>query len=76
MKTSFSVSECFSGLITRESWKTTYPAFKPGMMGYCGAAYRAQLELYFRLENFRSDTAQNWFLAKVLSKIQASSRRK
>ena len=76
MKTSFSVSECFSGLITRESRKTTYPAFNPGMLAYCGAAYRAQLKLYFRLENFWSDTAQNWFLAKVLSKTKASSRRK
>ena len=76
MKTSFSVSECFSGLVTRESWKTTCPAFKPGMMGYCGAVYRAQLGLYYRLENFRSDTAQNWFLAKILTKSKASSRRK
>ena len=76
MKTSFSVSECFSGLVTRESWKTTCPALKPGMMGCPSAAYRAKLKLYIRLQDFRSDWAQNWFLADVLTKIQTSDRSK
>ena len=77
MKTSsLSFSECFSGLVTRESRKTTCPAFKPGMMGCCGAAYRAKLKLYIRLQDFRSDMAQNWFLADILTRIQTSSRRK
>ena len=76
MKTSFAFPSVSLALTTRESRKTTYPAFKPGMLAYCGAAYRAQLKLSFRLENFRSDTAQNWFLAKVLSKTRTSSRSK
>ena len=52
MKTSFSVSECFSGLLSRESRKTTCPALKPGMMGCPSAAYRAKLRLYIRPQDF------------------------
>ena len=76
MKTSFSVSECFSGLLSRESRKTTCPALKPGMMGCPSAAYRAKLRLYIRLQDFRSEWTQNWFLADVLSKIQTEDRSK
>ena len=70
------VVHCFSGLVSRESRKATFPALKPGMMGCCGAAYRAKLKLYIRLQDFRSDRAQNWFLADVLTKIQTDDRSK
>ena len=76
MKTSSVFPSVSLALTTRESLRTTCPAFNPGLLAYCGAAYRAQLKLYYQLENFRSDTAQNWFLAKVLGKTKTSSRSK
>ena len=36
-------------------------------------AYRAQLKLYAQLEDFRSDTGQNWFLAKVIANTKKDS---
>ena len=70
---------CFSGDISslrRESRKTTCPALKPGSMGCPAAAYRAMLRLYIRLQDFRNNWSQNWFLADILSKIQAEDRSK
>ena len=76
-RNSFSYSECFSGDISslrRESKKTTCPALKPGSRGCPAAAYRAMLRLYIRLQDFRENWSQNWFLANILSKIQEDVR--
>ena len=68
---------CFSGDISslsRESKKTTCPALKPGSMSCPAAAYKAMLRLYIRLQDFRENWSQNWFLANILSKIQEDVR--
>ena len=63
-------------MVTNESRKTTCPALKQGCRGCPAAAYKAMLRLYIQLQDFRFDMAQNWFLADILTKIQAEDRSK